>query len=267
MTTWIGDLWLDHLEPAVKQHSCSILYVPGLHEGSWVFQNWLQATQAVGLDSWALNLRGHNGSRPVGNIGKVSIQDYAQDVLDVIAHLGNRVILVGHSLGGLIGLHAAAGNPNVAGLVLVLSAPPRGIFPPINTSSLKRYLMNPSYWKPFLLKQALLPHRNDMHDLVLNGLPEEARAETFQKLVPDSGLVFRQIGLGAVGINPRHITCPVLVVGATHDRLLGVGIQEKIAKKFSAQYKEFHGAHMLPIEEGWQAPIEGIRKWAADRVL
>lgn len=267
MKTLVGDLWLDHLEPRIRKYPHpAVLYIAGFHEGSWIFKNWLQASYAAGVDSWALNFRGHNGSRPVEDIGKVSVQDYIQDVLEVIAHLQNRVILVGHSLGGLVSLRAAQNNQKVAGLVPVSSVPPQGIFPSTSIPSLKRYLKNPAYLKPFLFKKALPPHHGDIYNLVLNGLPERMRVEVFQKLVPDSGLVTRQLALGAIRVNPRQITCPILVVGAADDRLMDTGIQQKIAKKFGGQYKPFPGAHMLPLEDGWEAPIEYILNWAAEHV-
>ena len=260
MTIWIKGLKLDHFEPEIKKHLCPILYLPGLHEGQF-FEKWLRASQADGWDSFALKYRGHNGSRPVKAIGKVSIYDYAQDVLDVIEYMGSPVILVGHSLGGLVGMYVAIGNLNVAGLVLVSSVPPGGIRLKTSITSLLRYIRNPAYIGPFLFKKALSPQRSDMYNLILNGFPEEERAEIFQKFVPDSGLVTRQIGLGAIRINPGDIDCPVLVVSPIDDRLVGERIQRQIAKMLGAEYMDCSGAHMLPSEKDSQKSIKKILEW------
>jgi pimeloyl-ACP methyl ester carboxylesterase len=48
-----------------------------------------------------MNLRGHHGSRPVRDIGKVSLTDYVADALEVAAALKNPIV-IGHSMGGLI---------------------------------------------------------------------------------------------------------------------------------------------------------------------
>jgi pimeloyl-ACP methyl ester carboxylesterase len=67
-----------------------------------------------------LDLRGHGRSEPPEN-GDYSIAGMASDVAAVLDTLGlDRVVLVGHSMGGGVALTYAGANPHrVAGLVLV----------------------------------------------------------------------------------------------------------------------------------------------------
>lgn len=102
---------------------------------------------------------------------------------------------------------------------------------------------------------------------MLNNMPSLEAKKLISKFTNESGLVAREIAIGRIAISPHAIRCPVLVIGATEDRLTPVSIQKKIARKYNAQYQEFPGAHALPIEKGWQAPIEFILQWAADHNL
>ena len=266
MKTWINDLWLYRLELEIKEHTLPMLYVPGMHEGGWIFlKNWLPATKAAGFDGWALNLRGHHGSRPVKNIGKISLQDYARDIEDIVDHIGP-CILIGKSMGGLASQLVAARRPEVRGLVLLSSTPPRGILAG-DFTSLLAYL-KPRYVVPSILHKPLLPHKQEIWRMVLNKIPSENEKDyIFSRLVVDSGHVTQQISLGLISVDYKKITCPVLVIGASHDKLMPPRIQQAIARKHPrGEYIEFPGGHMLPIEQGWQAPIKKILEWVVEVV-
>jgi len=71
-----------------------------------------------------LNLRGHHDSRPVADLGRVSVLDFVQDTLAVAKNLGAPV-LMGHSMGGLIAQELAESRRPCP--VRLCSTPPRGI--------------------------------------------------------------------------------------------------------------------------------------------
>lgn len=262
--TWIGSLSLDHAAPESRKYHYPLLFIHGMHEGSWFFQNWLQVAADMGWDAWAINLRGHHDSKPVQRFGKVSIMDYVEDVEDVLREIGPAV-LVSRSMGGLIAQLVADRNQDIPAVVLLNSAPPRGIFPG-NRDTLSKY-WKPPYLIATALKRPLQPQKGDMMNLVFNNMsPEEAEA-AFQRFVPESGLATRELTFWWRCGPETKIDCPVLVVGATQDRLTPVGIQKRIARKYAgATYQQFPGAHALPLEKGSQAPIKFILKWAAEHV-
>jgi pimeloyl-ACP methyl ester carboxylesterase len=77
----------------------------GLTARSWdVVAASLSATRSV----LAVDLRGHGAS---GWPGEYSIELMAQDVAALLERRGGLVDLVGHSLGGLVGLRVAAAHP------------------------------------------------------------------------------------------------------------------------------------------------------------
>lgn len=102
-----------------------ILFIHGLLGGAWYFDRYQQFFAERGHPSFAVNLRGHHGSRPVPDLGRVSLREYAADALEAARWVG-RPLVVGHSMGGLLALTLAAENA-VPAAVLLAPAPPRGI--------------------------------------------------------------------------------------------------------------------------------------------
>lgn len=116
---------LERAIPSGRPRGVPLLFVHGMWGGSWYWVNYMMAAAQAGWDAWAINLRGHHGSRPVPDLGRVSVLDYVQDVRDCLRGLGE-VILVGHSMGGLIAQKVAESG-GVRAAVALTSAAPRWI--------------------------------------------------------------------------------------------------------------------------------------------
>jgi len=254
----IGDLLLEHAAPPAPS-GAPLLYVHGLWGGAWVFEEWLRASAAHGHEAWAVNLRGHHGSRPVAALGSVGLEDYVRDVADVLDVVGPAAV-VGHSMGGLVA-QIVASRDDVSAAVLIASAPPPGI--PLITWALLRRM--PWYLADVLAPRAFRARRADTDALSLNAVPPAHRASVAARLVDDSGRVARQLALGRVAPPPRP-RCPMLVLGAGRDRLIPPRVQRRIARRYAADYLEApaHG-HMLPVEPGWQGPLAGMLAWLRSR--
>jgi len=71
-----------------------------------------------GLRAVCVDFRGHGGSDAPAE--PFTLADLASDVLALLAHLHiEAALLVGHSLGGMVAMAAAARSPQVAGLILL----------------------------------------------------------------------------------------------------------------------------------------------------
>jgi len=249
--TRIDDLTALHVAPAAEPHRGPLVFVHGLWAAAWTFEGWLDPAAARGWDAWAPNLRGREGSRPVADLGRVSLQDFAQDVADVLTETGPAVV-VGYSMGGLltqIVMSAPATRHLVRGAVLLCSLPPRGISAvsaPMLRSSVR-------YLPAMARSRAWMPDRADSEAMVMNGLDPADRDVWFPRWLPDAGRVSRQVALGAVRVDPDLVGCPVLVVSAERDRISPPSIQPKLAKRYRAEHLAFAGrAHLLAIEPGWE---------------
>jgi pimeloyl-ACP methyl ester carboxylesterase len=99
------------------------LLIHGFGEGSYV---WNQFGSSLGLDycAFAIDLRGHGDSDWDTN-SDYDITTHASDVVNVIRALGwNRIVMVGHSMGGNIAVRVATRCcERISGLVLVDYSP------------------------------------------------------------------------------------------------------------------------------------------------
>jgi pimeloyl-ACP methyl ester carboxylesterase len=256
----IGDLLLDRLTPSGPARQHRLLLVHGMWGGTWYFENYLRLAAAEGWDAWAVNLRGHGGSRPVPDVGRLSVLDYVADVTECLALLGPAVV-VGHSMGGLIAQKVAEGG-GVRAAVFLTSAAPRGIvvlrWPVLRR--LARYL-------PAMARgRAFLPTAADAAALLAHRLSPAEQAALHARLVPESGRAALELALGRVAVNAGLVTCPTLVMGAGEDRITPAGVQRRIAARYGAPYLEAAGhAHMLMLEPGWERPFGRLLQWL-DRV-
>lgn len=252
----IGDLLLDHAPARGAARPLPLLLVHGMHGGSWYLENYLKAAAATGWDTWAVNLRGHWGSRPVPDLGRVSVLDYVEDVRDCLRALGPAAVL-GHSMGGLVAQKIAEEGA-VPAAVFLTSAPPRGIL-------VLRWRVLSRMWRyagAVLGSRPFQPSPDDAAALIANRLSRETQRQLYPKLVPESGRAARELALGSVRVDASRVRCPLLVVGAEHDAITSAGIQRKIAAKYGATYLEAAGhAHMLMLEDGWEGPFKAILSW------
>jgi pimeloyl-ACP methyl ester carboxylesterase len=235
-----------------------LLLVHGMHGGSWYLRPWLYAAAQAGWDAWAVNLRGHHGSRPVPDLGRVSVLDYVEDVHDCLRILREAVV-IGHSMGGLVAQKAAEGG-RVRAAVFATSAAPKGIRA-VTWSVLWRM---PRYAVPILRSRPFAIGPDDAAALIGNRMTPEKQAWAYPQLVAESGRAAREMALGGVAVDPAQIRCPTLVLGAEHDRLTPLSVERKIAAHFGSEYIQAAGhAHMLMLEDGWERPFGEILSWLA----
>jgi pimeloyl-ACP methyl ester carboxylesterase len=254
----VGDLVLDHLPSEGTRKPLPVVFVHGLWAGAWLWERWLPVAAAEGWDAWALELRGRNGSRPVPDLGRVRICDFVADVRDALAHIGD-ALLVGHSMGGLVAQAAAASEPHVRAAAFLCSVPPRGIV--ALTGPLLRqagaYLPAMARGRPFA------PRRQDADASVMNEVDPAERDSLFERFIPDSGTAAREIALGRVAVDPASVRIPVLVAGATSDRISPPSLHGKLVRRYDADEIVFDArGHLVMLEDGWEARALQVLGWA-----
>jgi len=253
-----GDLLLDHLRPKGSRRPLPVLFVHGLWAGAWIWERWLSEASARGWDAWALELRGRRGSRPVADLGKVRIEDLVTDVRDALSHLDDAV-LVGHSMGGLVSQVVAATDPRVRAAAFLCSVPPAGIVALSGPVARRAWRYLPALAGGGLVRE----RRADAEVLIMNRMTPAERDAAFPRFIPDSGTVARQIALGRVRVDPARVTCPVLVGGATDDRISPPSIHPKLVTRYGAESMVFTGrGHLVMLEEGSEANANRVLDWA-----
>jgi non-heme chloroperoxidase len=237
-----------------------VVLIHGMFGGAWQWKNYQERLSAAGYESHAINLRGHHGSRPVRDIGKVSLREYVEDAVEVARRLANPIV-VGHSMGGLIAQKVAEAGLCRA-VVLIAAAPPRWI-PVVSWTLLIRQL---KYMPQLLLWQPLLPDRNDADVLMFNRTPLADREVQYAQLVPESGRAGFELSFGIVAVDESRVSAPTLVVTGLDDQFVVPRVSRAEARKYGATLKEFPShAHHIITEPGWEKPCDEIVQWLNER--
>jgi pimeloyl-ACP methyl ester carboxylesterase len=256
----IRDLTTFVERPTVPKGKPPVVLIHGMFGGAWYWEQYQAYLAQCGYESHAINLRGHHGSRPVQDIGKVSLDDYVADALEVADTLKNPIV-IGHSMGGLIAQKVAEAGKCCA-TVLIASAPPRWISL-ANWLLLKKQVKHAS---ALILSEALLPDRSDADVLVFNRMPPPDRDQFFARMVPESGRAGLQLSIGAIEVQAPRVTAPVLVMTGLDDKFVTPRVARAIARKYSAEIREYPGfAHNIITEPGWDGPCADAVAWM-DRV-
>ncbi len=235
------------LETRIETRNPPVVFLHGAFVGHEPFAPWMNLLAERGWRSLAASRRGRAGRGPAKAMG-LSIADYVDDTLAVIATLKERPIVIGHSLGGLIAQKIAElGRAEAA--VLICSAPAAML--PAQPVALPVYLpMMPK----ILTGRPMMPGPNGCSTIALNKMPAAERPAIHRQLVHESGSVYREMIFGAYKVDFAKISCPVMVIGGREDRIVAPKVVEWTAKQLGVPARVYDGhAHWLLAEPGWQA--------------
>lgn len=247
--------------------SKTLLMVHGMWGGSWIWSSMKAFYEDRGYTCITPTLRHHDltpGAMPDPALGRLSLNDYVDDLEVLIRSLPEKPIAVGHSMGGIL-VQLLAQRNLLAGMVLCASAPPADI-PALSLGGVRSFLGFLTTWG-FWRK----PHRPSYESMVHSSLqliPESERAGYYDRIVYDSGRVVVEIALpfldsnNTTRVDAGRITCPGLVLAGQDDRLIPLTAIRKIAKKYDAELVELSGqTHWLVVEPGWQKAARSIEQW------
>jgi pimeloyl-ACP methyl ester carboxylesterase len=176
-----------HVIPTERLFAFPFLFVIGMWSGAWMFDAMMKTLARLGIESYALDLRGHGRSDAVV-LDKVTTNDYVDDVERVIRFLNRQFVLVGHSMGARIAARVAhrdyrkwkAGEKRRVTDVIFLC--PGGGIPGFRAIT--------TMWKyaPAMLKPLQFVTRKiDAFRLLFNNMPEGEFNQIFPYLGPESG--------------------------------------------------------------------------------
>jgi pimeloyl-ACP methyl ester carboxylesterase len=196
----------------------------------------------------------------------MSLLDYADALAAQIATLGERPILIGHSMGGLLAQMLAA-RGLASALVLLAPAAPAGVWAigPTVLRSFWRILSTWGFWR----KPARQSFEGACYSM-LHLVPAPERRQVYDRFVPESGRAVFEIGLWmldtrhAARVDASKVTCPMLVVAGREDRITPAWALRRVARRYVplATYRELdHHAHWLVGEPGWEAVADEVLTW------
>ena len=238
---------------------------------------------------WALDLPGFGRSEPDGRTASVSANAAAlQRFLDEV--VGEPVILIGNSMGGMLSILATGERPEaVAGLVLLdpaIPGPRRALDPLVA-------LMFAVYAVPFLGERFLRMRRNKTTELArvremlsLCGVdPETVPPEVIERSVTllqerkdvdgmDRAFLGAARSLLRLLVDPRRyrkamasIRVPVLLVHGDRDRLVPVAAARDIARRHPTwRYVELAGVGHVPQLQVPDQLAKDVLAWLDEKV-
>ncbi|MDH3730268.1 MAG: alpha/beta hydrolase [Acidimicrobiia bacterium] len=237
-----------------RRHEETLLFVHGAGCGSWVWENFLPYFADRGWDGAAVSWRGHPPSPMMApdDFVELTLHDYVEDVDTVAAAVDGHVIVVAHSVGGLIGLkHAEIGFTQPVGLALLAPAPPSEVggynFPTYGT----RYPVPP--FDPATART-----------LFFHNIEDDALERYVGMLCDESPTALNSASRNDLDVEPQRVSGPLCVISADHDMIQGFnsGIDREVARVYGAEYFQVRGfGHMLPIESGWETVAALLERW------
>ena len=258
-------LELLHCHPAqgVVAGKPSILFVHGSYCGAWVWaERFMPFFAQRGFSTHAVSLRGHGDSE--GGFNSASLADYVADIHSAMDHIGGEVILIGHSLGGLLVQHCLADDDRILAAVLMASVPPSGLM----SSALHLSMFSPEVCMQFSLLQSLGPTvlQGDVirRAFFSDSTPAESVAHLLPRLQKESHRICVEL------FNPARPRLPlgqqrpdVLVLGGDRDVLVPTSALMETSTYFGAELSILTGApHGLMLDDcWWEATAERTLSW------
>ena len=264
----IENLALEHYLPDKEIKDKRLLFVHSSGHGSWMWKNFLSYFAERGYESWALNLRGHHLSDPVDDWEKVGVSEYLEDIAKAVDRVGGDVVLVGHSMSGLLILKYAESH-RVAGLIVSQSGLPRslmqkrgieikGPMPGKGQREVKAGAIMPM--KDRALVEKMLFDRDNVEekniDLVLKMLGEESARV--------GGEIMQ------MELVPEKINSPLYVLGFDANKIgfeMPVDLNKVLAEELKARdYKVIEpGGHDYMLEKNWQEFARQFEVWISSK--
>lgn len=252
----------------------TILMIPGLfgNKDIWAkiasyFENLSFTCHPV-----TLPLRKKLTERPNPNLGKRSTKDDLDFLRIEIAKIrknlkpDDKLIGIGHSRGALLVLKlqeifTQQGEKLFDKIILITPAPPKGI-KALSWPAVKSYLsITPKWW--FWKKPVKRSFAGMAYAVMDETMAAQDKMRLYNGLSWESGRVVVETLFSPLPIDVEKINCPVLVIGASQDRLVPPPIAKKIAAMLrpEATYREVNGTHLVLKGEARKDLCEKILDW------
>jgi len=258
------------LETIVRRPACPranaprVLLVHGICVGAWVWEEHFMPYLAdAGFEVHALSLRGHGNSQGREGLDKWRLADYADDLRQTVATLGDGPLaVVGHSLGGAVVQDWLRGGGHAAGVALLASVPPWGLA----YSAWQMWLSSPALFQQMarlsFSEAALLDPQVMREHLFSHDLPDLEYARFARHVQGES----RQVGLELQGwrrFAPMPWQAPpMFVLGGLDDRIIRPDAVRGTATYYGvAPTLVPRLAHALMLDPRWEDAARPLRDW------
>jgi pimeloyl-ACP methyl ester carboxylesterase len=251
-------LYIESWLPERRSRRRPLFYVHGELAGSWLWERWLRYFASRGWEGHALNLQNHHWSR-AADPQALSFDTYLEDVVAGLERVGPNAVAIGHGLGGLLVLKAAAERVRVAGLVLLDAEAPAGLRPPARPHEIRDV---PPVYGRAVIGWERLPEKlqRENRDLTLDDV---LRIQHLLGQKPHEAGRARSAVLAGVPVRLELLEgVPMLVIGSGVDGAPAALAAERIAAWLGAEHEQFGAAShygLVLAEEGHRQVADRVR--------
>ena len=234
-----------------------ILFLHGVFGKPELLEPWLRYLRAAGFECHAPALPGR-GPVDRDTLRGTTVRDCLDAALAAYDELAAPPIVIGHSMGGLLGQQVAAAR-DCRALVLLAAIPPGVLWPQLR--SLPHLI---PVLPAILAGRPFRPSSYTMRAVPLSSLERAEQDRIDAELVPDSGRVFRSMTFGTADmrVDAARVTCPVLCVSAGDDRNVAAWMSRRIAARYGAEHHDYPGLpHWIVAESAVEQVAPGVLTW------
>jgi pimeloyl-ACP methyl ester carboxylesterase len=254
--------------------SRTIVFIHGMYMTPLCWEHWLDYFHARSYLCVAPGWPGRDKpvealreSHPDPELGQLTLSRIIEHYADLIRTMGEKPILIGHSMGGLV-VQLLLQKELAAAGVAIDSAPPQGVI----TAQWAFIRSNLPHINPFAdqRKPIWMSLERFGYAFANTLTPEEQQAAYDRYVVPES----RRVPAGALtrlaGIDFRRAHVPLLLVAGSNDHLIPAALNRTNWNRYKrapsiTDFKEFAGrAHFIIGQAGWQEVAEYAAGWLED---
>lgn len=245
-----------------------VVFVHGAFTGAWCWnEHFLTWFADQGFETISFSLRGHGGSGGRELRSLASIDDYVEDLETVVDTLGQKPILIGHSMGGYI-IQKYLEKHKATAAVLMASVPPEGLL----ASNTMMAMAQPDLYLQMFWLQAIGPHT-----LLRDRL---GRAMLSPDIAEDEGMIYfgrletesHRALMDMMGGNPVFLSQtdlpPMLAIGARNDEIIQSEVVNHTARRLGADCVLLDDiAHAMMLDAKWEKAATQIAEWLEKNVI
>ena len=246
-----------------------LLFVHGSFSDARIWdQNFLPWFAQQGYEAHAVSLRGHGLSEGHSHLHTWRLADYVADLDKTVQAMPGPPLLIGHSMGGMVIQKYLEQHTRIAGMALMASVPPQGLWP----SNLHMAMRHPLLFQQMTLFSLLGPSVGspDMMRRLLfsKDMPPVKLKEYFRLVQAESQVVaMDMMWFDPLRLKPGQLRLPVLVMGAQHDVFVSPALVRETARFYRTEAQIIPNmAHAMMLEMNWREAAAALLSWT-ERLL
>lgn len=245
--------------PAPRPGAPALLLLHGAACGPWVWDEGFAARLAAA---------GHAVFAPAFGRGTprqpASLADYLADARAALDAIRRPVVLVGHSLGGLVAQRMVA-EAGVLGLVLLAPVPPEGMA----WASWRLAVADPPLWRAVARMTETAPGDAETlrRGLFSAAMPQAVALRHLRRMGGESRAALLEAQAPQAVAPAWGLARPCVVFGARRDPLVPADAVVRTAAWHAAPFALLDGTgHLMMLDTGWDLLADRIAGWLEETI-